>query len=99
MPNKTPFEIQDEIISLIRRADHRGNTPGKFLGSDALKEFLEDVGHDRRWLHPTLNNSDRIRSWIHKERLLINPLGQSYEAVVFEYLPKYHEHDLHPSVI
>lgn len=47
---------------------------GKLLRSDALKRFLEDVGHDRMsGLHPTINNSDRIKTWIHKERLLINP--------------------------
>ncbi|OXV10562.1 hypothetical protein Egran_01677 [Elaphomyces granulatus] len=78
--HKTPMAIQNEIIG---KADHRGNTPGKFLRSDALAKFLEDVGHNgMAGLHPSLNNTYRIGSWIQKERLLQNPLGQSYEGIV-----------------
>jgi hypothetical protein len=48
-----------------------------------LAKFLEDVGHSgMAGLHPSLNNTDRIGSWIQKERLLQNPLGQSYEGIV-----------------
>jgi hypothetical protein len=79
--HKTPKAIQNEIVDLIRK------TPGKFLRSDALTNFLEEVEQNRMAdVHPSLNNTDKIRSWIQKEKLLKNPLGQSYDAVVFEYL-------------
>ncbi|KAJ9364238.1 hypothetical protein DTO280E4_2001 [Paecilomyces variotii] len=86
---KVPRDIWNDITKIIQKTDTRGLTVGRFIRNSNLQQYLKENNATRlSQIHPALNNQDIIRQMIYKEKLLRNPFGESYDAVLFQFLMK-----------
>ncbi|KAM5443968.1 hypothetical protein MaudCBS49596_008059 [Microsporum audouinii] len=83
-PTKTPSDITQELLDVIQTLDSHSVTTNRFLRSAALQKYLKDKKvNNLTDIHPSLNNISRFQAALKKQRLLTNPVGEAYEAVLF----------------
>lgn len=99
-PSKVPEVLSQEIVDLIRRSQDPNITAGKsfsysselvliVLASLLRGPFMEEFcrKHSKSsfgQVHATLNNLDRLRATIYREKLIMYPAGQDITGVQFE---------------
>ncbi|WPH03339.1 Hypothetical protein R9X50_00621600 [Acrodontium crateriforme] len=85
-PSRIPNRYATDIRMLIQRMGSDDLTFTRFLTHGVLEEYLQQQGvQSLSDLHPSLNNTGRIRLEIQRLRLLKYPRGTQLAGVLFQY--------------